>query len=329
MSIYVSICCVEFDDSLITTINSCFDTASNPDEVYVGVAMIGDELFFEKISNYFGDKKNLQLSFFPFENNFGIGKGRNLAASLYSGQDYFLQIDAHSLFNQDWDTNLVSTFIHAQGHVRNDKVILTGYLPEFMYDDKGNIYNEDRVLSFSKWTHDSFMMDHEVIPRWFTDDPRNISSYLSNLVYITGLAPAPKVSAAFMFGNKELASNLHLPENLLFWEEELIQTIELISDGFTLVYPFIQAPITHLYHHTIFNQEHKQGFRPKWTDSLFRIPMSIEDAFDLIKNNFLDFIKDPDNFEKIEKFQNYANIDLLTGYPIFNNFEIKYSNSEI
>jgi len=328
MSIYVSICCMEFDDSLVTTINSCFDTAANPDEVYIGVAMIGDEIFFEKISTHFGERKNLTLSFFPFENNFGIGKGRNLAASLYSGQNYFLQIDAHSLFNQDWDINLVSTFIHAQEHVINDKVILTGYLPEFAYDEDGNIYKEDKVLAYPKWTHNSFMID-EVIPKWITDDPRNISSYLSNLVYITGFAPAPKISAAFMFGNKELAANIHLPEHLLFWEEEIVQTIELISDGFTLIYPFIQAPTTHLYHHTIFNQEHKQGFRPKWTDSLFRIPLSIEDAFDIIKNNFLDFVNDTGNIDKVKKFENYANIDALTGNPIFNNFEIKYCNSDI
>lgn len=50
---------------------------------------------------------------------------RYLASKLYRGESYYLQIDSHSLFAQDWDKALLQIVANAP----SEKPVITAYPP--------------------------------------------------------------------------------------------------------------------------------------------------------------------------------------------------------
>jgi len=259
LSIFVSICCLGIDHDLPNTISSCFDMANNPEEVYIGIACIGEESFYKEISQLFNNK-NITISYHESTGNIGVGKGRKLAADLYDNQDYFLQIDSHTLFRKDWDIKILDKYIEALKKFNTDRVVFSGYLSGYKYiEQDGNIYqfNDTQDIAYNYWHKDEFFMNPNIIPKWthasmnhFSDDIIKESE--------TGFLPCKKITAMFLFGSKKLAKNLCLPEHLVFWEEEIIQTIELIDNNFILVHPVMESPISHLYFQGTLRQ---YGFR--------------------------------------------------------------------
>ena len=107
MSIYISLCCLGVDTELIETIKSAKDNSSDPENIHIGVAFIGNKEFCDKVTGETSMYSNIVTSFHEREGNLGVGRGRSLATNLYSGQDYFLQVDAHTFFLQDWDKFLI------------------------------------------------------------------------------------------------------------------------------------------------------------------------------------------------------------------------------
>ena len=132
MSIYVSITCYKYDRELISTINSCLDSAFG--NIVIGLEYCGDIKQRDDILSVIKNKP-IRFIYTPEENNVGIGMGRNNAANLYNGEDYFLQIDSHTKFEKNWDIFLIEKFNKAKEVIKNNKIILTGNL-----DDYGTIF---------------------------------------------------------------------------------------------------------------------------------------------------------------------------------------------
>ena len=58
----------------------------------------------------------------------GAGYARSIAMSQYGGEDYYLQIDSHTIFEKNWDIECIDQHNSAKLIARNDKVILS-YFP--------------------------------------------------------------------------------------------------------------------------------------------------------------------------------------------------------
>lgn len=323
MSIYVSICCIGLDTELVKSVEDCKEMAAFSDDVYFGIAYTGEESFFEELKKDLSHIKNIVFKFTPVENNLGIARGRIDAASLYSNQDYFLQIDPHSRFTKNWDVFLVNQFNAATQIVNNEKTVISGYLPAYFYkeDDFDYEYIEDTLLRYNVWIPDNFILE-DTIPKWTDDKPESVSYELDNIIKKTGFAPASKIVAMFMFGNHHLANNLSIPENLLFWEEEIIQSIELIDNGFSLVYPGKIAPIYHFYHNRIIDERGKRdGYK-----TFLKTEKNIEIYNKQMRKNFIDYINNKSNKKKILAFEKYNNIVLKDGAKNKTTFPRKYIN---
>ena len=320
--IYVSISCLGIDTELVKTIKNCYASAENPENIYFGVACIGDKDFFDQIKNELKDIKNIKYGYYDVDGNLGLGFGRNIAASFYNNEDYFLQIDPHSRFAKSWDSFLIKKFNLAQRNVNNQKVVLSGYCPPYFY------INEDKqessffpILEYSPLKLNEFWNDG-VIPKWTNISPNELPTHLKQMIEHTGMAPAFKVCAHFIFSNKFFARNTCLYKDIFFWEEELLQSVELIDNGFTLIYPGIESPVYHFYNDL---SNGIDGYR----DTNQKFLPTAEDKKMYIKNmekNYIKHVQDKNNYQKIKNFEKYNSTSLTDGSKTNNSFPTEYAN---
>jgi hypothetical protein len=92
---------------ILHTIKDLYEKAEFPKNIYVGIFNQKSPGFeFEDFSEY----KNVKVINASYEYPLGVGYARLSAAKLFSGQKYFLQIDAHTIFCSGWDTLLISYY---------------------------------------------------------------------------------------------------------------------------------------------------------------------------------------------------------------------------
>lgn len=301
-SIYVSIPCIGVDNELEQTILSCFLQSENPDGITIGIAFIGDYEFYKAFNDRFKNSSNIKISFHELEGNHGVGKARILAASKYEAEDYFLQVDAHTHFAKSWDTNLIEKLTKAKDKFNSNKLIITATPGSYKYEHVINDNYSVKILQdhfgYNEWIKQEFSMDG-VIPSW----TYTMQDSLEDLILI------PKVCAAMTFTDGIFAKNIHMPDNIVFWEEEILQSIELINDGYTLVYPGLDCYIYHLNRDQIWN--HK-GYRKDNIELHESLGLSWEASSIKIKNNFLNYLKD--NPGKVENYERYIGFNLIEGY---------------
>jgi hypothetical protein len=249
-SIFISIPCLR-DKEIYKTLEDIFSKAKHPSRVYVG-------LFYQYASNdernyvsaQLTSYKNLRTQFEDIQNTIGINKGRNGAKSLYQNEDYFLQIDSHTKFEKNWDSDIIKCLEDAVEYVGSNKVILTSYLNEYHYV-KGIRVKRSLRKKTTKPTY-NYMVNEDLVlgflPRWKNLIPDTKDPFI----------PARKFAANFTFTYGSYEKDLSLSENIIFWSEEYLKTIELLSLGYALVYPNREVGMTHLYtdHQNVYS-----GFR--------------------------------------------------------------------
>jgi len=308
VSIYVSVCSLE-DDQLKSTIGDIFSNSEKSEEIYLGLAITARKDFYDDIYETYkdfigpvGGDKPISIKYFePTEENLGIGNGRNNAASMYNNQDYFLQIDAHTMLDPGWDTQLIELHKEAVSHTNNNKTILTGYCTPYLIDVNGNKTFVRKIFNYPYfyWS-DDFEKKEYNLP--ITQD-KPLSQFPIDVLSLNKFIPCIKFNANFAFGNKEFGKNINLPRETVFWDEEITQTINLIGDGFALVFPNTEAKIFHFY---MQDKQNDNGDRLSLDNF---IKMSKIDKRGL--HNYKKYITDPDNIDKIQKWTNYSQYDIF------------------
>lgn len=322
--IFVSVSVLGWDTELPTTVLSCLQNRSGDNDITIGIAFIGnlgewdqarqDILVLEDPET----SKMVKMERFRLKDNWGVAKGRNLAAGLYDGEDYFFQVDAHTYFVKDWDKILIGKYHDAIKITNNKRTILTAIPLEYVHPGGGvnEIYLAEKNIGFPAFLEGKWWID-KVIPGWNHVDPCGMYSYsLKSMVTNTGFAPAAKTCAAFMFGSKELAQNITLPDHLIFWEEELVQSVELLSLGFSFVYPLLVGPIYHMYGEWT-TPTHGARFN---VGEVFSMYKEINDRFegiDMGKRNPVEYLGTvnfnkyyEENFDKVVAYEKYARVSL-------------------
>lgn len=315
MSVYVSITCYKYDRELIRTIESCFAGAEG--DVIVGLEYCGTEEFKAIILSNFGGQSNFRFMYTPLEQNVGIGQGRINAASMYSGEDYFLQIDSHTKFSKNWDTILIDKFEKAKLLLKNERIVLTGNLSAYTYIDfEKNLYKTDNKLMYTHWLANDFLLPDMCIPAWNPYEIDETPKPIIDSIKETGFAPASKIVAMFMFSDHYLPENLSIPSNIIFWEEEIVQSIELIANKFTLVFPGFDIPIAHFY-----GDKNKDNVSDTRTKSHLHRNAAIK-----MDKNFRSYIDNGLNSEKIKAFEKYNGISIKYGTKLKNAIPKSYIN---
>lgn len=290
MSIYISIPCLD-DSEIVNTAVSAVRGAERKDDVSIGVAFMGTKRFYQDTKDYLSRYPQVELGWFDPADNRGVGKGRKNAKSFYDDQKYLLQVDSHTNFEYAWDTTLIDLLEEAKEHTGNDKTLLTAYLGKYSF--KGSREVLDRTTRYCFFVDKQDVYDAMGFNLWETFPLAEVVGVRPRLI------PSNKFNANFAFGDKSFINDQGLPESCVFYDEEIIQSINLLDSGFSLVFPNTELPITHLY------SQRNEGHRTN-------VGTMYDDVAKEIKSNYLEFINRPENSEKCLKFQEYARCSLKT-----------------
>ena len=128
------------DPILEETLDLMFENASNPDRIFVAIAAQYDE---EVPMPDLGriPTKNLRLLTIHPENRPGVYKLRSILNKLYAGEDYYLSIDSHTIFMENWDEGLIK----ALESFEDRKTVLQAYEPDYEEGSEKYIHYEMSV----------------------------------------------------------------------------------------------------------------------------------------------------------------------------------------
>jgi hypothetical protein len=291
VSIYISLATLK-DEEIINTVNTALHFARNPSNVFIGIAFMTDEHFYFDTLDKINNLSNVRCKRFDPAINAGVGIGRHNSRFAYNGEDYILQVDSHTNFEPDWDISLLKYYEESLSITNNDKTVLTAYLGKYGLKD-GERKVMDSHTRYSFFTDDDkFYNDVGFTPWQFFPVP-------DVLGVSTKYLPSNKFNANFAFGNHYFADYSGLPKSCVFYDEEIIQSINLLGMGFSLVFPNFHLPIQHLY------SQHNDQSRET-------VGVLFDDVARKMKSNYNDFINDESNKEKCLKYQDYARYSLKT-----------------
>lgn len=115
------------------TILNCIEMASYPDRLRFGVWSHNSDGVVPNFSHI----PNVKLITAQFPTLLGVGAARTGALFLYNNEDYYLQIDAHMLFQRNWDEIVINHYKNIQQ--KHPKPILTTYVPWWATEEDGEI----------------------------------------------------------------------------------------------------------------------------------------------------------------------------------------------
>lgn len=159
-TIFVSIASYR-DENCPKTLLSLFENAKYPEKVFVGICQqnkIGD---IPCIPSNFSYKNNIRIIYKNYSEAKGPTWARYLCSTLYNNEDFFLQVDSHSLFVEDWDIKCIEMIksLEKSPEIENKKVMLSHYPPSYHNYQKNPsnerittmiecFFNKDGIISF-------------------------------------------------------------------------------------------------------------------------------------------------------------------------------------
>ena len=309
VSIYVSVPSIR-DNEITKTISRCLQKNSGYNQITIGVAGIffpdeQDEIL--ELLAISKNKSNVKVKILDRNFYSGVGVARQEAMSMYSGEDYILQIDAHTYFMDGWDEYCIKNFKYIKNTVKEDKVILTSYPPEYRYVgfNKPELVNGWDNHAISEFTDKSLMevsphgdsciycSQWSPLPLWIEKKCRDINK---------NIIKNNKISANYIFADSDFANdyNRMFPFNYGFFDEELVMSIEAHYLGYYFYTIKEGIPVAHLYA----EDENQFSGSRSGLDEEYILKLNV-------KQNYLNYTLDPKNRDRIEKFEKYANVKII------------------
>jgi hypothetical protein len=215
MSIFVSIAAYR-DPELIPTLRDCLLRARYPDDLHFGLCW--QHAADEAIPSEFADHR-MRVIDVPWQHSQGACWARSEIMKLWDGEDFFLQLDSHHRFVQDWDALLLSL----AGGSGAAKPLLTTYGAPFDPRSAAPENGEPMQMDFDHFTADGIpMFRPRAIPDW-----RELQRPLR----------ARFVSAHFLFTLGGFIEDVPYDPDLYFHGEEITLAIRAFTRGYTLLHP--------------------------------------------------------------------------------------------
>ena len=217
------------DPEVEKTVRNALLKSSGQNQIVFGIHSI----FYEDNSwlNTLKQLPDIRLIESKAPENIGVGLGRSIAHSLYSGEDYYFQIDAHSRFDQDWDRFLINEINTHKANGFN-KPIITQYPKPFWYEgDKEKTREHKSPVTQFYWKDKQRFKDNRIPMQGTIQNPKgNIHSI--------------SVSAGSLFAEGEFLK----PNKLMFFDgEELLMAARAYTHGYDLFVPS-EMFMYHLYY---------------------------------------------------------------------------------
>jgi hypothetical protein len=225
MRIFISIASYR-DPELQWTIKSAITNANNPDNLYFGVVHQGvdSELFdIQEI-------KNISITKMHPKEAKGAGFARAKAMELYSGQEYFLQIDSHTRFAPGWDSICIDQLNRAKNISGHSRVLLSYFPAPFEPERNGGMYlitNNPKVKAYptrqkislnkrKQWTAERFEFNSKL-----KEDPELSETVLGG----------------FMFSDASIIEEVPYDPEISFFGEEVCFAMRAWTRGWDIYSP--------------------------------------------------------------------------------------------
>lgn len=227
------------DEELATTIKSALKSAEKPENLRFGIVnQHGPET--EHILDEFRGDNRFRIVEVFWKDSLGVGWARRLIEDLYRDEEYVLQVDAHMIFEENWDLEL-----KRQWHFcRDEKAVLSTYPTRFDYGENGEVIaNRDKGLKITLYPTDAKMMfdaKAEIVPP-------------NERVMERGMF----VAGGLEFFRGEMLKEVKYIKEIMFVGEEIARGAQIYSHGYNVYIP-IGVPIFHRYN--------REGAHKFWED---------------------------------------------------------------
>lgn len=258
-NIFISIAAYR-DPELIPTIIDCIKKAKNKHRLFFGICLQDTKNIYWKLKHIKKQYKlNMQIIYVDWKDSQGACWARYIVQKkLYRNQNYYLQLDSHHRFVEQWDSILIH-LLHQKKQQGYQKPIITGYCPAF--DNINNTCNLDgvQISTFDTFATDGDLMFKPLI--------------LKSSIQSTSDIPARYLSAHFLFADGFFCTECPYDPNLYFRGEELSLSTRAYTHGYNFFHPTFPI-IWHLY----LRLKNPKHWDTHITDNGFIVDSSIKDA---------------------------------------------------
>ena len=209
------------DPECHATVRDLFEKAKHPERVNVGICWQYDpEADKECFVQDYPREEQVRVVQYHIRDAQGAGWARMEAQSLWKGEEYTLQIQAHMRFEKHWDETLIE-LLHA---LPTEKAVLTAWLPGYVPPDKKQ--PKDGMLPLA------------VVNRLGGEGDAQIVHYIKRMVPEKDLRgkilPAPSWIGNFMFTRSETLADVPFDPHIYFWGEEINYSARLFTHGYDI-----------------------------------------------------------------------------------------------
>lgn len=221
------------DVLLKSTIQSAYDNACFPDRLVFGVVEQASITSLAELPEHI--QKQIKYVLIDPVQARGVCWARSLVQSLYADEDWFLQVDAHTLFDKHWDVQLIASWMDCLKASR--KPVLSSFLHAF------EIVNGE----FQKHVY-----TENVIANIVTKDTafgKSLADLAFNSVFVDANAPIRGFHAAagFIFAPGSFVYSVPYDPHMYFYGEEHSLSLRAFTHGWDIFHPR-KLPLYHYYY---------------------------------------------------------------------------------
>jgi hypothetical protein len=304
MQIFISIASYQ-DPLLKNTIEDAYDKALHKESLVFGICDQSDDpLDLSQFS--YAD----QIRYEHVETIFSRGPcwARTRIQELFQDEDFYLQIDSHTLFEQRWDKILIDALNEIKNLGKNSeyhrKPFLTGYPRSFEYNEE--------LKAFEKHA-----TDKNILPIGYRKDSLFMRDRFSRQIGLRtnkqGFAHGYLLAAGCLFAEGRMIREVPYDQYFYFYGEEISLMLRLFTHGYS-AFHMSDLPIFHLYtnHETNkrllhWSPEEDQNRSIKWHELEKK---SIERLTDLVLGNPLNGYG-LGNLRTLEDYKILSGIDMI------------------
>ncbi|PIF04726.1 MAG: hypothetical protein CSA86_00805 [Arcobacter sp.] len=241
MKIFISIASY-CDELLFFTIANCLENAAYPENLSFGVVDQNECSQKEKL-NSLDLKERLRYVYIDKLETQGVSWARNIAFSLWSDEEFLLQIDSHSLFEKNWDLTLFEQYDKLKKI--SEKPIISTYPYDFSFDENNNpVFKEqsDKYVLVLRPHPESTLTQESAVLRFRANHQRSDEAILGC-----------HIAAGFIFTSSKFIQEIPYDPFLYFHGEEQSLSIRAYTRGWDIYHPN-KIPLYH--HYKKINEEH-------------------------------------------------------------------------
>ena len=225
------------DPHLQFTLAGLFDKAADPSRLRVAVIDQSTDLNRSWIASRPWAGQVRYIQFHPVDSR-GCSWARSVAFSLYREEDFFLQIDSHTHFDEGWDEVLIDQLNFTQ--TLNPKAILSCYPPPFDFDEAGNPFQSQPSSPSVYWLRpmpELELSETDLTLRYRTE-------YVDDADFVVG----HHIGGGFLFTSGHFIHDVPYDPYMYFHGDEQNITLRAFTRGWTIFHPRNdRIPLYHYY----------------------------------------------------------------------------------